>query len=150
MARVLVIDDKPEDVDFVRDSLVPDKHEVIHLSSFVRLPRVLAKSPPDVVVIDLYATGVDARSCMRKLRAHEASEIPVVAYSNQPKHVLEAAVDELKLFGHARKGSGAEPLRWVINRALLRTVMGKLSAGAPPERHNVPASGVVTWPPQES
>lgn len=128
MARVLVIDDSPTAVHFVRSVLAQDGHEVLDLESFVDLPKVLRSlpeilrnQPPDVVLLDLELPSLHGRSFARFIRQFERDSIPILIYSGRPREELEETAKESAAAGIIEKGASAEELR----RTVLSVVSGR-------------------------
>lgn len=69
MARILVIDDEPDMVRFVKRALEADGHDVLTaVDGAVGLGLALSERP-DLVVLDLVMPGVDGRHVLRAVRA---------------------------------------------------------------------------------
>lgn len=80
MAGILVIDDEPELVRFVRRALEADGHHVsVALDGAIGLGMAMNESP-DLVVLDLLMPGVDGRAVLAALVAAR-SDIPVLVLS---------------------------------------------------------------------
>lgn len=80
MTGILVIDDEPELVRFVRRALEADGHQVsVALDGAIGLGMAMNESP-DLVVLDLLMPGVDGRAVLAALVAAR-SDIPVLVLS---------------------------------------------------------------------
>ncbi len=130
MAKVLVIDDSLTTVSFVRAALAPDGHEVSHLESFVTLPRILAESPPDLVLLDLKMPGLSGRQLGHVIRREERKSIPVVIFSSSDPSEMQAIAGEIDAIAWIQKtGVTADVLRWEINKTLVRAMLHGFSRG---------------------
>lgn len=133
MARVLVIDDSPTIVSFIRAALEPDHHEVLSLDTFVDLPSLLRRQPPDVVFLDLDMPGLDGRKTGFFLRKFEQRRSELVIFSSRPREELEAVALELAAAAVLEKGTTPEKILELV---------ALLSAGmAPRPPGGAPASG---------
>jgi DNA-binding response OmpR family regulator len=69
MASILVIDDEPDLVRFVRRALEADGHDVTSAYDGALGLGMALNEPPDLVVLDLVMPGVDGRHVLGALRA---------------------------------------------------------------------------------
>jgi DNA-binding response OmpR family regulator len=74
--RIVVVDDDPTVADVVGRYLVRDGHSVESVSDGYEALVLIAKNPPDLVVLDLMLPGIDGLEVCRRLRARWP--IPVV------------------------------------------------------------------------
>ena len=74
--RIVVVDDDPTVADVVGRYLVRDGHCVESVSDGYEALALIAKNPPDLVVLDLMLPGIDGLEVCRRLRARWP--IPVV------------------------------------------------------------------------
>jgi DNA-binding response OmpR family regulator len=74
--RIVVVDDDPTVADVVTRYLIRDGHSVQSVSDGYQALDLIAKSPPDLVVLDLMLPGIDGLEVCRRLR--ERWPIPVV------------------------------------------------------------------------
>jgi DNA-binding response OmpR family regulator len=74
--RIVVVDDDPTVADVVGRYLVRDGHSVESVGDGYEALVLIAKNPPDLVVLDLMLPGIDGLEVCRRLRARWP--IPVV------------------------------------------------------------------------
>ena len=130
MSKVLVIDDSLTTVSFVRAALTPDGHEVTHLESFVALPRILAESPPDLVILDLKMPGLSGRQLGHVIRREERKPIPVVIFSSCEPEEMQEIAGEIDAVAWIKKtGVTSDVLRWEINKTLVRVMLHGFGRG---------------------
>jgi len=98
MAGILVIDDEPDLVRFVRRALETEGHQVRVALEGADGLRMAMTDPPDLIVLDLLMPGVDGRAILSAMtRGHP--EVPIMVLSAEADvgarvEVLEAgAVD---------------------------------------------------------
>ncbi len=77
--RVLVVDDDPQTLRFVRDALSRAGHAPVTTGDPRDLPRVIRAEKPDLVLLDLMLPGTDGIDLME--RVPELSDVPVIFIS---------------------------------------------------------------------
>ncbi len=126
MARILVVDDSPTTVHFLRRLLSENGHAVETLDSFVRLAEHVRQSPPDLIILDLSLPALPGVKMGQLIRRYQCRDVPIVVYSSQPEEEL---IEATRLVGavdfvskkedparlveavHAGLGKGAGPAR---------------------------------------
>ena len=78
-ARVLVVDDDPQALRFMRDALRRNGHAPIVTADHRDLPRLLREKRPDLVLLDLVLQGANAIELLERLPA--LAEVPVIIVS---------------------------------------------------------------------
>jgi two-component system, OmpR family, response regulator len=123
MAAILVIDDEPDLVRFVRRALEAQGHQVRVALDGADGLRMAMVEPPDLIVLDLLMPGVDGRAILSAMTSSHP-EVPILVLSAEADirariEVLEAgAVDFV-----------AKPF---AVRELLARVRSRLHHSAPP------------------
>ena len=79
MVCVLIVDDEPRVVRFLRVSLSAHGYQVITASSGEEALRVFETEKPDVVVLDVVMPGMSGLKVLRAMRA--ASDVPIIVSS---------------------------------------------------------------------
>lgn len=80
MARVLVVDDNPLNVELAADALELDGFEVLLAEGGEEGVARALETGPDLVLMDMRMPGMNGLEAMRELRRHEKTcDIPVVA-----------------------------------------------------------------------
>lgn len=86
--RVLLVDDHPKLMDFIRLGLKFAGFEVITADSGQGALKTVRSSGPDVILLDIRMPDMDGFEVLRRLR--EFSRIPVIAYSATPEYSIPA------------------------------------------------------------
>jgi len=79
MARILVVDDSPDNLKLFRAVLGLQGHAVSELPSGDRLLEVLQASPPDLVLLDIQLPGRDGFELLGEIRGSALAATRVVA-----------------------------------------------------------------------
>jgi two-component system KDP operon response regulator KdpE len=77
--RVLVVDDEPAILRFLRPALVASNYEVEAASTAAEATKRIATDVPDIVVLDLGLPDSDGRDVIRNVRAW--SDVPIIVLS---------------------------------------------------------------------
>ncbi len=84
-SRILVVDDEPRILRFVRLSLTAQGFDVMVASCGEEGLRVAASEKPDLMILDIFMPGLDGFGVLQRLRASEGlnglSHLPVIAFS---------------------------------------------------------------------
>ena len=98
-ARILVVDDKPENVRLLEALLVPRGYAVETAGSGAEALDCLARQPPDLVLLDLVMPEIDGYEVCRQIRATPQTEaLPVIMVTasgrNEKRSALDAGADD--------------------------------------------------------
>ena len=78
-ARILAVDDTPQNLRLLEALLSRDGYEVVTAASGDEALRAIAERPPDLVLLDILMPGMDGYELTRRLRASpDTSFLPVV------------------------------------------------------------------------
>src|SRR6266498_3837129 len=121
-AKILVVDDIPENVRLLEAVLVPRGYEVVAATSGERALELVAETEPDLVLLDVVMPGMDGYTVCRSLRANEETAIlPVIMVTSsigpEKTEAIEAGADELRA-SRARIVAAADAERRRIERDL--------------------------------
>ena len=79
-ARILVVDDNPTNLKLVTDVLAFDGYAVLQAADAEEAQKVIERTPPDLILMDIALPGMDGLTLTRKLKAAEATrDIRIVA-----------------------------------------------------------------------
>lgn len=78
-ARVLVVDDEPAILKFLKPALEANAYEVRSAGTAIEAIRSIASDAPDIVVLDLGLPDIDGKDVIRRVR--EWSDVPIVVLS---------------------------------------------------------------------
>ena len=84
MARVMIVDDSPTDVQNIRNLLVKAGHEVIEATSGQDALDRIKKEKPDCVIMDVVMPGLNGFQAPRQLARDPATaKIPIMVVSSK-------------------------------------------------------------------
>ena len=90
--RILVIDDDPQMLRYVRDMLVAGGYEAVVTGDHTSLPRIIKTERPDLVLLDLLLTDTDGIQLMESVP--DLAELPVIFISaNGRDETIARALD---------------------------------------------------------
>jgi CheY-like chemotaxis protein len=82
MARILVVEDNPQNLKLATVILQSAGHTVVPAADSVEAERAIQERVPDLIVMDVALPGKDGYALTRELRARaETSALPIVALS---------------------------------------------------------------------
>jgi signal transduction histidine kinase len=106
-AKILVVDDIPENVRLLEAVLAPRGYQVIPATSGEEALRLVEEHDPDLVLLDVVMPGMDGYAVCRSLRAHEDTALlPVIMVTSsigpEKTEAIEAGADDFipKPFNH--------------------------------------------------
>ena len=107
-AKILVVDDIPENVRLLEAVLVPRGYQVIPAMSGEEALRLVEEHDPDLVLLDVVMPGMDGYGVCRSLRANEETALlPVIMVTSsigpEKTEAIEAGADDFipKPFNHS-------------------------------------------------
>ena len=106
-AKILVVDDIPENVRLLEAVLVPRGYHVLPATSGEEALRLVEEHDPDLVLLDVVMPGMDGYAVCRSLRANEETALlPVIMVTSsigpEKTEAIEAGADDFipKPFNH--------------------------------------------------
>lgn len=107
MARILVVDDSPTDVAYLRKVLSRAGHEVIEASSGQDAITLVRERHPDCIVMDVVMPGVNGFQATRTLsKSPDTAHIPIIVVSSKSQET-----DRLWAMRQGAKDYIVKPLR---------------------------------------
>jgi len=82
--QIMVVDDDPRIVRFIRLKLITSGFEVSTASSGEEALEMMGGKCPHAIVLDIIMPGIDGFEVLRRLRA--SSDVPVIAFSARPEN----------------------------------------------------------------
>jgi len=79
VAKILVVEDSPDNMKLFRTLLTLRGHEVLGLSSGDGLIDLITRERPALVLMDIQLPGKDGFALLEDIRRSEAGKLPVVA-----------------------------------------------------------------------
>lgn len=110
MARILVVDDEPDERFLVRRLFERAGHEVSDASNGAQALRAVHESAPDLVVTDMMMPVMDGAEFIRQLRAEPATSGILVLVSSGDSHLAvgaDAIVPKSRSFDQLREAADA-------------------------------------------
>ena len=89
-AKILVIDDEPQILKFLRISLRSEGYEILQASNGADGLRLIALDDPDIVVLDLGLPDRDGQSVLKELRSWSQVPVLVLSVRSSEKEKVEA------------------------------------------------------------
>jgi two-component system cell cycle response regulator DivK len=79
MARILIVEDSPDNMKLFRTVLTLKGHEVTGLSGGEGLLDIIERAAPDLVLMDIQLPGKDGFALLQEIRSSASPNLPVVA-----------------------------------------------------------------------
>lgn len=89
-ARILIVDDEPQIIRFLKPALSAADYDVIAAATGSDALRVAATQSPDAVLLDLGLPDMDGKEVIRKLRSWSAMPIIVLSARDRETEKIEA------------------------------------------------------------
>src|SRR5262245_29257546 len=98
-ARILVVDDVPENVELMQAVLVPRGYTVISATSGEQALELVERERPDLILLDVVMPGMDGYAVCQTLRDSEMTAVlPVIMVTSsigpEKKTAIEAGADD--------------------------------------------------------
>lgn len=114
--RVLIIDDEPQIIRFLRPSLTAAGYDVVVAVTGTEALKAAATQSPDVIVLDLGLPDMDGKDVIRELRSW--SKIPIVVLSARDREAEKIAALDLGADDYINKPFGIGELTARLRAAL--------------------------------
>jgi two-component system KDP operon response regulator KdpE len=116
VAKVLVVDDEPQILRFLRASLSAGGYAVIEAETGAEALRRAAAEAPDVVVLDLGLPDMDGKAVIKALR--DWSEVPIIVLSARAREAEKVEALDLGADDYVNKPFGTGELLARLRAAL--------------------------------
>ena len=124
--RVLVVDDEPQILRFLRPALEASGYQVLHAAAGREALRLIANSAPDMIVLDLGLPDMDGKDVLAAARQFTAA--PIVVLSARDREAEKIAALDLGADDYVEKPFAIGELL-----ARLRAALRHAKAGAAPK-----------------
>jgi two-component system KDP operon response regulator KdpE len=114
--RVLVVDDEPAILRFLKPALVANDYDVATAGTMAEATKRIAAEVPDVVVLDLGLPDGDGKDVIRRVR--EWSDVPIVVLSARDREAEKIAALDLGADDYVNKPFGVGELMARMRTAL--------------------------------
>ena len=115
-ARVLVVDDEPAILRFLKPALEANDYEVTSAATLADALKRIAKEPPDVVVLDLGLPDGDGKDVIRQVR--QWSQVPIIVLSAREREAEKIEALDLGADDFVNKPFGVGELMARLRTAL--------------------------------
>ena len=88
--RVLVVDDEPQILRFLRPALEASGYEVLHAETGREALRLAANSAPDVIILDLGLPDIDGKEVLAQARAFTQASILILSAREREAEKISA------------------------------------------------------------
>jgi DNA-binding response OmpR family regulator len=96
--NILIVDDDRDILEFFQLLLEMEGYDVVVTSNGEQVEHLLQKQHPDLIILDVFLSGMDGREIVRVLKKNEATRrIPVIMFSAHPgarEMALKAGADD--------------------------------------------------------
>ena len=114
--RVLVVDDEPAILRFLKPALEANDYEVTSAATLAEALKRIAKEPPDVVVLDLGLPDGDGKDVIRQVR--QWSQVPIIVLSAREREAEKIEALDLGADDFVNKPFGVGELMARLRTAL--------------------------------
>jgi two-component system KDP operon response regulator KdpE len=114
--RVLVVDDEPQILRFLRTSLGANGFEIVEATNGAEALKRAAADAPEIIVLDLGLPDMDGKAVIKSLR--EWSEIPIIVLSARAREVEKIEALDLGADDYVNKPFGIGELLARLRAAL--------------------------------
>jgi two-component system KDP operon response regulator KdpE len=115
--RVLIVDDEPAILRFLRTSLTANAYQVDEAEDGATALKLALRSPPDLLVLDLGLPDIDGFEVIRQLR-ESGSALPIIVLSSRSDEAGKVKALDLGADDYLTKPFGADELLARIRAAL--------------------------------
>jgi two-component system, OmpR family, KDP operon response regulator KdpE len=126
--RVLLVDDEPQILRFLRPALEASGYDVLHAAAGREALRLIANSAPDIIVLDLGLPDMDGKEVLAEARKFTAA--PILVLSARDREAEKIAALDLGADDYVEKPFAIGELL-----ARLRTALRHRGGGATPPMH---------------
>ncbi len=116
IARVLVVDDEPQILRFLKPSLAAAGYDVVTAMTAAEALKAAATGSPDIILLDLGLPDMDGKEVIRRLR--EWSATPIVVISARDREAEKIAALDLGADDYVNKPFGVGELMARLRTAL--------------------------------
>lgn len=120
-SRILVVDDEPQILRFLKPSLTAAGYEVVVATTGKEALKAAATQSPDIILLDLGLPDMDGKDVIRELRGW--SKTPILVLSARDRESEKIAALDLGADDYVNKPFGIGELMARIRTALRRNVM---------------------------
>lgn len=131
MANVLVVDDDPTVIEFVRDALRSAGHVVYHASDYDSMNQVLFMVPLAAIVLDVH---------LPKVNGDKLAAMVQLSFKPAPRIILHSGIEEAELRRLARQ---ARAVNYLVKGCPLDQMLDVVGAAVRSYQDEVKAGGAA-------
>ena len=120
MVRILAVDDSPNDLRYIRDTLVRSGYDPILTGDPEEVVRLMEEERPDLVLLDLMLPGIDGLDLMKEIL--DTGNVPVILLSAYGREEVIAKAFEMGAVDYVVKPFSPTELAARIKAILRRKV----------------------------
>ena len=119
-AKILIVEDNPAKLKLISNVLGFEGHRILQAKGAGQAQALIARTPPDLILMDLALPGMEGLTLTRKVKAQTSTEgIPIIALT-----AFAMKGDEAKALAFGCDGHLTKP---IDTRKLLHQVAGRLA-----------------------
>ncbi len=119
-AKVLIVDDEVEFVEFVGNFLVTSGYDVDRALHGADALMAIALARPDVVLLDVRMSGIHGVDVLKRIRSMDPT-IPVIIVTADDDPVLLSETRQIGAYGHLVKPFDVDDLSRMVGAAVAGT-----------------------------
>ncbi len=135
--RILIVDDEPSILKFVRSNLQDKGYAVISATSGEEALHLIEMELPDLIILDIMMPGMDGFEVCRRLR--QWSQTPIIMLSARGEEKDKVKCLDLGADDYIVKPFGANELMARVSAVLRRT----RTTGTPPTKSSITSGDLV-------
>jgi len=128
IARILIVDDEPQILRFLRPALEASDYTVLHAAGGHEALRLIANAAPDLVLLDLGLPDMDGKEVISAARLF--TKAPIIVLSAREREAEKIVALDLGADDYVEKPFAIGELL-----ARLRAALRHARTGAPPKTH---------------
>ncbi len=119
MAKILIVDDSPTQIEVLRKILLKHGHEIIIAGDGDEAVRIARETPPDLILMDVVMPGLNGFQATRLItKAENTKHIPVIMLSSKDQETDKVWAQRQGASGYLIKPASEDELISVINKLL--------------------------------
>ena len=120
MAKILIVEDNPDNLKLFRAILAMKGHQVLALPSGEGLLGAIAETKPDLLLMDIQLPGKDGYELLKEVRESQWRSLGVIALTAHARGQDEERVRDAGFDGYITKPIDIATFPEQVNQALAR------------------------------
>ncbi len=119
MAKILIVDDSPTQIEVLRKILVKQGHEIIIAGDGDEAVVISRETPPDLILMDVVMPGLNGFQATRLITKTESTKhIPIIMLSSKDQETDKVWAQRQGASGYLIKPASEEELMAVISKLI--------------------------------